>query len=373
MNKSTFHQRTLPPHSKSSKPMIGRADNTSGRYSSLLGLLKLFQPATPSQLVKPSQRFAASTSSDPTKLPSFKLSLIGAGLISGLLLGGCQPATSPTDSESVTDSNKVEAEKRAQPDLKQSPGPDAVAQINKYEPLYVEQMLSLQQRLQAEYESLEAADGADEITSEAGAKNKAAPLANEADASPSTADQASKTSATKTMDANNNATNANSTQPKQQNDAKTKIANENISTEVGERDLEVLKKISLEPQAPEILSEEQIKARYRDAMQALYAEPMLSAEVVDTLINITTLLPDIFEEAELARQLNSKSPALTRLIVQQQIWRQIEAQQVKDMQQMKIEQQAEFETLMAKFNETIQGYDEQIAKYEEMLKEFDRK
>ena len=40
------------------------------------------------------------------------------------------------------------------------------------------------------------------------------------------------------------------------------------------------------------------------------------------------------------------------------------------MQQMKIDQQQEFERLMAKFNETIQGYDEQIAKYEQTLKEF---
>ena len=41
-----------------------------------------------------------------------------------------------------------------------------------------------------------------------------------------------------------------------------------------------------------------------------------------------------------------------------------------DMQQMKLNQQKEFETLMTKFNDTIKGYDEQIAKYEQTLKEF---
>jgi len=40
------------------------------------------------------------------------------------------------------------------------------------------------------------------------------------------------------------------------------------------------------------------------------------------------------------------------------------------MQQMKLDQQKEFETLMSKFNETIEGYDEQIAKYEQTLESF---
>ena len=107
-------------------------------------------------------------------------------------------------------------------------------------------------------------------------------------------------------------------------------------------------------------------------MEALY-QPVttpLSAEDVDTLINIATLVPQLFEDAEIAGRLSAKSPALARLVIQHQVWEQIEAQQVLDMQQMKQNQQQEFEMLMEKFNETIKGYDEQIAKYEQTLKEF---
>ena len=107
-------------------------------------------------------------------------------------------------------------------------------------------------------------------------------------------------------------------------------------------------------------------------MEALY-QPVttpLSAEDIDTLINMATLVPHLFEHAEIAGRVSAKSPALARLIIQHQVWEQIEAQQVLDMQQMKLNQQKEFEMLMAKFNETIKGYDEQIAKYEQTLKEF---
>lgn len=287
-----------------------------------------------------------------------KAALLSVGLMGSTLLMGCQPTTSPTDKEAVEVNSNAEETVKPKADLKNAPGADALAQINKYEPLYVRQMLNLQQRLQAEYESLQVADAT-------------ADVATEADNTMADADGVNRT---------NERNNESETQAANTASAPDAAANaqgeetlESLSTEVGERDLKVLKKISLEPQPPEILDENQLKARYRDALQALYAEPKLSAEAVETLINITTLLPVMFEEPELARQLSGKSPALARLIVQQQIWQQIEAQQVKDMQQMKIEQQAEFETLMSKFNETIQGYDEQIAKYEEMLKEFERK
>ncbi|MER1973062.1 MAG: hypothetical protein ABS880_04785, partial [Psychrobacter alimentarius] len=71
-----------------------------------------------------------------------------------------------------------------------------------------------------------------------------------------------------------------------------------------------------------------------------------------------------------AGRVSAKSPALARLIIQHQVWEQIQAQQIVDMQQMKVDQQKEFETLMNKFNDTIQGYDEQIAKYEQTLRQF---
>ncbi|MEJ6068254.1 hypothetical protein MT378_10945, partial [Psychrobacter sp. 16-Bac2893] len=123
---------------------------------------------------------------------------------------------------------------------------------------------------------------------------------------------------------------------------------------------------------PVILTEKQIIERYEQAMEALY-QPVttpLNAQDTDTLINIATLVPQLFEDAEIAGRVSAKSPALARLIIQHQVWEQIEAQQVLDMQKMKQTQQQEFEMLMAKFNETIEGYDEQIAKYEQTLKEF---
>ncbi len=146
----------------------------------------------------------------------------------------------------------------------------------------------------------------------------------------------------------------------------------NTSTEVGERDLTVLKRISLEPRKPIIRTEEQIIERYQQVMDALY-QPVttpLSAEDADALIDIATLVPQLFEHAEIAGRVSAKSPALARLIIQHEVWEQIQDQQVVDMQQMKVDQQKEFETLMTKFNDTIKGYDEQIAKYEQTLKEF---
>ena len=88
------------------------------------------------------------------------------------------------------------------------------------------------------------------------------------------------------------------------------------------------------------------------------------------LLNIATLTPQLFENTEIAERLTLKSPALGRLIVQYQVWQQIEVQQALDMQKMRQTQQQEFDTLMTKFDETIKGYDEQIAKYEQTLKEF---
>lgn len=279
-------------------------------------------------------------------------------LLAGLLLSvaattGCQPV--PQGAES--DPQSAEGQVQSQANINEldrpttlTPTPAAQAQIDKYESKFVAQMLSLQQRLQAEYESLQAADSPNaEFTTE-DATPSSAPLNTEA-----TGDNATNVSATGPGPAHSEGESA-----------------ENFSTAVGERDLTVLKKISLEPKRPEILDESQIRARYQQAFAALFSVQALSAQEIDTLLNITTLLPDLFEQPQLAQQLSEKSPALARLVVQHQIWRQIEAQQVKDMQQMKREQQAEFEALMVKFNDTIKEYDEQIAKYEDMLKEFER-
>jgi len=255
----------------------------------------------------------------------------------------------------------------------------AAARIEQFQPLYLAQAKGLQQRLQAEYESLQAADASDSgndlladstnavSVDNAKPSNTANPVANNTDseqiAKPATTDSAAVATAN-----NNSESNANSNADIDAT-AETDI---NTSTEVGERDLTVLKRISLEPRKPVMLTDEQVIESYQQAMETLY-QPVttpLSAEDVDTLINIATLVPQVFEHAEIAGRLSAKSPALARLIIQHQVWEQIEAQQVIDMQQMKITQQQEFETLMAKFNETIKGYDEQIAKYEQTLKEF---
>ena len=219
-------------------------------------------------------------------------------------------------------------------------------------------MQRLQQRLQTEYEAFELADVADSEDSLL--------------TTPTTLDSALATTLPNSQSAIDEpaiplAPDADITED--DIEADTAI---NTSTEVGERDVEVLKRMSIEPQKPKVLTQQQTIKRYQQAMKALY-QPVsseLSAENIDTLINISTLIPELFEHEEIAKRVNIKSPALARLIVRYQVAQQIEAQQLLDMQQMRETQQQEFEGLMTKFNETIAGYDEQIAKYEQTLKEF---
>ncbi len=279
--------------------------------------------------------------------------LAAVALTGVLFLTGCQQqADAPPVSDEAQTTEKT-SEEDSQP-MQQSDS--AAARIEQFQPIYVAQAQGLQRRLQAEYESLEAADTSDSEESLLlnGATNDSATLtenANSANSEPLPADSPVEANATS------------------EEGSDTEM---NTSTEVGERDLTVLKRISLEPRKPIILTEEQIIERYQQTMAALY-QPVttpLSAEDADTLINIATLVPQLFEHAEIAGRVSAKSPALARLIIQHQVWEQIEAQQVVDMQQMKQQQQQEFETLLAKFNDTIKGYDEQIAKYEQTLKEF---
>ena len=279
--------------------------------------------------------------------------LAAVALTGVLFLTGCQQQADAPPVPDEAQTTEKTSEEDSQP-MQQSDS--AAARIEQFQPIYVAQAQGLQRRLQAEYESLEAADTSDSEESLLlnGATNDSATLtenANSANSEPLPADSPVEANATS----------------EEGSDAEM-----NTSTEVGERDLTVLKRISLEPRKPIILTEEQIIERYQQTMAALY-QPVttpLSAEDSDTLINIATLIPQLFEHAEIAGRVSAKSPALARLIIQHQVWEQIEAQQVVDMQQMKQQQQQEFETLMTKFNDTIKGYDEQIAKYEQTLKEF---
>lgn len=284
--------------------------------------------------------------------------MAGALLSAMLLLSGCnqQPTAEPESSSEQTPEQIRAAAESAVP-----MSGSAKARIVQFEPVYVAQMQSLQRRLQAEFESLQAADAPNSspsLLTTPDAPNTDAPNTDAAVDADSATSQNAQTAVT-TDDTTR---------------ASTATDNDlNTSTEVGVRDLEVLKRISLEPQAPEILNEDEIRERYQSAMESLYepAVTPLSAQNIDTLLTIATLIPQIFEHEEIAKQLSVKSPALARLIAQHQVWEQIEAQQAASMQQMKIDQQAEFEALMSQFNETIKGYDEQIAKYEQTLESFE--
>jgi len=303
-------------------------------------------------------------STSSLRYPSTVLMVMLSGI---LLLSGCQQADTqpePKDSQSTEQTSAEDSQPMPQSD-------SAAARIKQFQPLYVAQAQGLQRRLQAEYESLQAADasdgdallleGATDITAnDDGNLGSQVTASNTPDNSGLPATEAS----------NSNASEQASVPAATEGDVTD--ADINTSTEVGERDLTVLKRISLEPRKPVMMTEAQMIESYQQAIQALY-QPVttpLSAEDTDTLINIATLTPQLFEHAEIAGRVSAKSPALARLIIQHQVWEQIEAQQVIDMQQMKVDQQQEFETLMTKFNDTIEGYDEQIAKYEQTLKEF---
>ena len=284
--------------------------------------------------------------------------LLLAALSGVLFLTGCQQSdTSPVADDSQT------SEKTSVEDSQPMPKSDsAAARIKQFQPIYVAQAQSLQRRLQAEYESLQAADASDSEELLLLNTNNNEVATDNTDPNANTTATSSEEVVSSNIDIAPINSNPNV-------DAEVDV---NTSTEVDERDLTVLKRISLEPRKPVMLTEDQIIERYQQTMNALY-QPVttpLSAEDSDTLINMATLVPQLFEHAEIAGRVSAKSPALARLIIQHQVWEQIEAQQVVDMQQMKQKQQQEFEALMAKFNETIEGYDEQIAKYEQTLKEF---
>lgn len=270
-----------------------------------------------------------------------KSTVVTGMLTAILLLSGCQQQA---EREVIEQGSQTTEQQRANANKPAVQSDSAAARIAEFQPLYVTQMQGLQRRLQAEYESLQAADASD-------------------------SDSASENNAQSTKESSP-ATTTNDTKSKLESAATS--LDINTSTEVGERDLKVLKSLSLEVNEPQLLPEDELIKRYQQAMEALYQPTAteLKAQDIDTLLNIATLTPQLFEHPEIAARLTLKSPALGRLIVQYQVWQQIEVQQALDMQQLKQAQQQEFEALMAKFDDTIKGYDEQIAKYEQTLKEF---
>ena len=314
---------------------------------------------------KPNSEDCCNLAKKGTGRSRYSKTLLATVLTGVLLLSGCQQQAAKDNVADKPQTSEQKSEEDTQPMVQSD---SAAARIEHFQPLYVTQFQRLQGRLQAEYESLQAADVADSANSllvdeptDAVETSNDQPVNSKQGSTAATPQPAEDTAA-----ATKNIENGESAPANDMNDEI------NTNTEVGKRDLTVLKRISLEPRKPIILTEEQIIERYEQAMEALY-QPVtmpLTAQDTDTLINIATLVPQLFEDAEIAGRVSAKSPALARLIIQHQVWEQIEAQQVLDMQKMKQNQQQEFEMLMAKFNETIEGYDEQIAKYEQTLKEF---
>lgn len=278
-------------------------------------------------------------------------SWIVATILGASLLMGCQPTTNDNATK-VEDSVTLDETKAA------VQSESAATHIENLQPVYVEQMQSLQRRLQAEYESLQAAD----IT-----------ISEEVEKKP----KGSNDSISTDTQGEDKADVALSTEGSRVNASADVNANSEISVETDDAnskpELTVLRSVSAEPREPIILTDAQIVKSYQQVTKALY-QPVskpLNSEETDALINIASLIPQLFEHTELANRLDAKSPALARLIVQHQIWEQIETRQALYMQEMKVAQQKEFEGLMTKFNDTIKGYDEQIAKYEQTLKEFE--
>lgn len=130
---------------------------------------------------------------------------------------------------------------------------------------------------------------------------------------------------------------------------------------------------------PIMKDETTLEKDYRNAIKELYNNkiPDLSANSVNTLINLATLLPASLEEADIAMRLDLKNPALARLMAQYHIWQTIEDRQSKDIKRLKAEQEQanikrkqELEEITTEFSKTIENYDKQISKYEKKLKEF---
>ncbi|MEC9444986.1 MAG: hypothetical protein VX408_07975, partial [Pseudomonadota bacterium] len=163
--------------------------------------------------------------------------LAAVALTGVLFLTGCQQQADAPPVPDEAQTTEKTSEEDSQP-MQQSDS--AAARIEQFQPIYVAQAQGLQRRLQAEYESLEAADTSDSEESLLlnGATNDSATLtenANSANSEPLPADSPVEANATS----------------EEGSDAEM-----NTSTEVGERDLTVLKRISLEPRKPIILTEE---------------------------------------------------------------------------------------------------------------------
>ena len=195
--------------------------------------------------------------------------LLATALASILLLSGCQQQAA--DDNNGADKTKTSEQTRAEDSEPMAQSDSAAALIEQFQPLYIAQYQGLQGRLQAEYDSLQAADSSDSTNSllvDGGDADVtiADSDANKADTSeakvsqPNNSNQASTPIVPQPVAEETNATN--NVVNGKASDIDAEI---NTNTEVGKRDLTVLKRISLEPRKPVLLTEEQIIKRYEQA------------------------------------------------------------------------------------------------------------
>lgn len=121
------------------------------------------------------------------------------------------------------------------------------------------------------------------------------------------------------------------------------------------------------------LDSETAGRRYDIAMAQLYSDSPLSSGVYDTLMDIAVFAPQLFGDAEINRRLQYHSPAMARLVNQQQVWRQLDASRQQQSVQLRKDQEIRFNQQLDAFNKTIAEYDKKIAEYQVRLTESDRK
>ncbi|MEJ6068768.1 hypothetical protein MT378_13555, partial [Psychrobacter sp. 16-Bac2893] len=165
--------------------------------------------------------------------PQHSNALLAAALTGVLLLSGCQQQAAEENVADKPQTSEQTSEEDSQP-MAQSDS--AAARIEQFQPLYVTQFQALQGRLQAEYESLQAADIADSENALLVDEPTVATGNNQpANSDPTPQLAQDPVAAVKDAENGNSGTDT---------DTNDEI---NTSTEVGERDLTVLKRISLEP------------------------------------------------------------------------------------------------------------------------------
>ncbi len=307
-------------------------------------------------------------------------SLLAFGLMAAIGLSGCQPNTE--DGNKAQNSTQEVAEGNAV-----SMSPEAKTQVANFETEFVNRMLDLQQSQLAEYEALQAADSPDDspINTDNAVNKSAATgvvesqtIGDKTPNSPPTSKAANEAAVEATTEATSKTTNQPANEAVNANKSPS-IDSDKKGADTEEVTLQELPLIKLTIAPPQELSAKEIGRRYNEAMQSLYLadETPISAQAIDTLLNVATLTPQVFNNAELAERLVIKSPALARMLKQYQIWEQIERQQSAELEALKksqIEEQqkqvAEFDRLATEFNEKIEDYDKQIEQYQQKLKQF---